>query len=35
MYKMNPKSISASMLYGEYDENTKVWTDGILALTLR
>jgi hypothetical protein len=23
------------MLYGDYDENTKVWTDGVLALTVR
>ena len=23
------------MLYGEYDENTKVWTDGILVNTIR
>lgn len=35
MYKINPKSISSFMLYGEYDDNTKVWTDGILANTLR
>ena len=32
---MNPKSITMKMLYGDYDENTKVWTDGIIALTYR
>lgn len=35
LFKINPKSINSTMLYGIYDQNTKVWTDGVLALTIR
>jgi dynein heavy chain, axonemal len=32
---MNPKSIKMGQLYGEYNEATREWHDGILALTVR
>ncbi|CAL1161540.1 unnamed protein product [Cladocopium goreaui] len=35
IHKINPKSIKQGQLYGENDEGTQEWTDGILALTVR
>jgi dynein heavy chain len=32
---MNPKSITMGQLYGAYNEATREWHDGVLALTVR
>ena len=35
MSKMNPKSILINQLYGEFDVETKNWTDGVLPKVMR
>jgi dynein heavy chain len=35
MHKMNPKSVKMGELYGDFDENTHEWTDGLIAIYYR
>lgn len=34
-YIMNPKSLKLTQLYGNFDEDTGEWTDGVLAILIR
>jgi dynein heavy chain len=32
---LNPKDLSLGKLYGEYDLNTRQWTEGVLSTVIR
>lgn len=34
-YVINPKAITAAQLYGNLDQNTKIWTDGIIPNVMK
>lgn len=34
-YTINPKSVTALQLYGNLDQNTKIWTDGVIPSIMK
>jgi dynein heavy chain len=33
--KLNPKAVTSDQLYGRLDQDTKAWSDGVVAIIMR